>query len=114
MRPSDFVFSLFAMGIAGFALSMPGTTQAHTGSIYCGSASNGLGVNAVTTQPKLSACPAAIEVANAYIQLNYKLEPVLITIKGERWTCRQRQGDTNPYGECAIQRNPDEKVILTS
>ncbi|MBU4629258.1 hypothetical protein HRJ41_17415 [Pseudomonas sp. BF61] len=114
MRPSNFVFSLFAIGIPGFALCMPWTTQAHTESIYCGSASNGLGVNAVTTQPKQNACPEAIEVANAYIQLNYKREPVVITIKGKRWICRERQGDTNPYGECAMQRNPDEKVILTS
>ncbi|WP_145309033.1 MULTISPECIES: hypothetical protein [unclassified Pseudomonas] len=111
MRHTDFVFSLFAIG---FALSVPGTTQAHTGSLYCGSASNGLGVNALTTQSKQRACPAAIEVANAYIQLNYKLEPVLIMNKGERWICRQRQGHTNPYGECLMQKNPDEKVTLTS
>ncbi|WP_189635948.1 hypothetical protein [Pseudomonas chlororaphis] len=90
MRHTNLAITLFAIGVAGFALSIPGTTQAHTGSIYCGSASNGLGVNAVTTQSKQNACPASIEVANAYIQLNYKMEPVLIDKSSDRRIVRLR------------------------
>ncbi|KVN27103.1 hypothetical protein WJ63_14440 [Burkholderia pyrrocinia] len=78
------------------------------------SAWNGIDVVATTKHPTKRACAAAVEVANAYLQAADKRQPTEITIKGAIWICRERHGDTNPYGECVMRKQPSEKVNLIS
>lgn len=111
---TGFVSCVFAMVIAGFAFSIPTAAEARPGSIRCGSASNGLDVVATTARPREHACPVAVEVANAYLQAAGKRKPTRITVKGAIWICRERHGDTNPYGECVMRKQSNEKVNLIS
>ncbi|MBN3818031.1 hypothetical protein G3N57_16075 [Paraburkholderia sp. Se-20369] len=114
IRRAGIVSSVFSIVIAGFACSIPVAANAQPSVIRCGSASNGLDVVATTTHPRRRTCAAAIEVANAYLQAAGKRKTAEITVKGAIWICRERHGDTNPYGECVMRKQPNEKVNLIS
>ncbi len=115
MRSTDF-FLLIRIGIAGIAFSVATTANAQPRSITisCGSASNGLGVEIKTTQPKKHACPLAIKVANTYLRATDKPVPIKIMVNDVTWICRERKGETNPYRECVMQKMPSERVYLVS
>lgn len=114
IRKSGIFFFVFAIVVAGFALSIPVAANAQPSVIRCGSASNGLDVVATTVHPAKRACAAAVEVANTYVQAAGKRQPTEISVKGAIWICRERHGDTNPYGECVMRKQPNEKVKLIS
>ncbi|WP_164721276.1 hypothetical protein [Burkholderia stagnalis] len=57
---------------------------------------------------------AAVEGANAYLQAAGKRKPTEISVKGAIWICRERHGDTDPYGECIMRKQSNEKVKLIS
>ncbi|WGS44323.1 hypothetical protein LFL97_27380 [Burkholderia sp. JSH-S8] len=114
IRKAGIFFFVFAIVVAGFVLSIPVAANAQPSVIRCGSASNGLDVVATTAHPTKRACSVAVEVANAYLQAAGKRKSTEISVKGAIWICRERHGDTNPYGECVMRKRPNEKVKLIS
>jgi hypothetical protein len=94
--------------------NMP-VTKAATKHVECGTASNGLDVVAVTAHGK-KACPLAVGVANKYLKNPHagRPGPVKITVRGKAWSCRERIGHPDPYGECVYQPDHKEKVQLLS
>ncbi|MEV6068923.1 hypothetical protein AB0L82_20430 [Nocardia sp. NPDC052001] len=83
--------------------------------VQCGSGPNGLAVVTFTTKGA-DFCPTALSVATSYVQERTKKSEgdVAIEVADMRWVCGERQGDPNPFEECASQNESADKVRMLS
>ncbi|MRH89420.1 hypothetical protein GFY24_18535 [Nocardia sp. SYP-A9097] len=102
--------------------SRPSTTPAAAStplpgqeSVQCGTGPGGLAVVTYTTKGA-DFCPTALLVATTYTQERAKKTggDFAIQVADMRWVCGERQGDPNPYQECASQNESADKVRLLS
>ncbi|MFC9995893.1 hypothetical protein [Nocardia sp. NPDC127526] len=83
--------------------------------VHCGTGPFGLAVVAFTTKGP-DFCPTALAVVNAYAEArNQQPEgDIPVTVDNIRWVCGERQGDPNPFQQCASQNESQDKVRLIS
>lgn len=101
-----------SVGSAPHAGSVERTPPA-TSSRACGADSaSGLGVWA----GHATACSTALEVASGYTRLARTAGRSVPTVRagGAVWTCREHQGDPNPYLKCVDTADSRQWVELTS
>lgn len=113
-RPLPAYFSISSFFVLAVVASA--NVDARLPVLYCGSAPNGLAVEAVSAKSEADACPIASKVADAsvsMIEADTRL-PFTLVIDGARWRCRERRGDPNPFIECVLGKGRRETVRLTS
>ncbi|GGU73439.1 hypothetical protein GCM10010260_01450 [Streptomyces filipinensis] len=118
MRSTRMRTAVGLLGAAAFCLAVPAQPSADTGappksSPYCGTdRATGLGVSA---RGNVS-CATALQVAAAYTEVwrGTAGAPVQVRAAGAVWKCRERQGDPDPYQQCADTRDDTRLVTLTS
>ncbi|AYF78224.1 hypothetical protein D7D52_35280 [Nocardia yunnanensis] len=83
--------------------------------VQCGTGPWGLAVVASTAHGD-DFCPTALSVVTAYAadRANQSSGDIAVTVDTIRWVCGERQGDPNPYQECASQNESADKVRLLS
>ncbi|MFI6869207.1 hypothetical protein [Nocardia sp. NPDC050406] len=83
--------------------------------VDCGTGPNGLAVIAHTTKG-VDFCSHAVAVVDAYAAQREKQPDgdIAVTVDNMRWVCGERQGDPNPYQECASQNESADIVRLAS
>ncbi|WP_330179023.1 hypothetical protein OHB26_21240 [Nocardia sp. NBC_01503] len=83
--------------------------------VPCGTGPNGLAVVTLTAKGT-DFCATAIQVATTYTQERTKKADgdLAIEVADMRWVCGERQGDPNPFQECASQNESADKVRLLS
>ncbi|WP_067696990.1 hypothetical protein [Nocardia jejuensis] len=81
----------------------------------CGTGPWGLAIVASTAKGN-EFCQTAAEVVNAYATERTKKADgdIAVTVADIRWVCGERQGDPNPYQECASQNESAEEIRLVS
>lgn len=120
MRITTVIGTAVAAAALTLAFAQPASAATHAvatkkpTTYSCGSASNGLGVEAVSKNSKRQACRTAIKVANEYVKQAAagKPKPFIVTVDGSNWKCTERQSEINPFGECTHRGG--EKVKLFS
>ncbi|WP_067541453.1 hypothetical protein [Nocardia crassostreae] len=83
--------------------------------VHCGTGPWDLAVVAFTTKGP-DFCPTALSVVNAYADAR-KQQPegdIPVVIDNIRWVCGERQGDSNPFQQCASQNESQDKIRLLS
>ncbi|WP_405484134.1 hypothetical protein [Nocardia sp. NBC_00511] len=83
--------------------------------VQCGTGPWGLAVVASTAKGN-DFCPVAHAVVDAYAadRAQQSNGDIAVTVGTVRWVCGQRQGDPNPYQECASQNESADLVRLHS
>ncbi|QLY33367.1 hypothetical protein [Nocardia huaxiensis] len=83
--------------------------------VHCGTGPWGLAV-VVATAKGNEYCPTATAVAAAYAADRDKQPDgdIAVTVDNMRWVCGERQGDPNPYQECASQNESADRIRLVS
>ncbi|MEC3915990.1 hypothetical protein [Nocardia sp. CDC160] len=83
--------------------------------IQCGTGPWGLAV-VVSTAHGTDFCPTALSVVNAYADERAKQSngDIAVVVDTIRWVCGERQGNPNPYQECASQNESADRVRLLS
>ncbi|GAB2510969.1 hypothetical protein [Nocardia heshunensis] len=83
--------------------------------VHCGTGPWGLAVVASTAHGD-DFCPTALSVVTAYADERSKKSTgdIAVTVDTIRWVCGERQGDPNPFQECASQNESADKVRLLS
>lgn len=83
--------------------------------VRCGTGPWGLAVVASTAKGN-DFCPNASAVATAYAdqRAGQSSGDIAVVVENVRWVCGERQGDPNPYQECASQNESADKVRLLS
>ncbi|MGW4247952.1 hypothetical protein [Nocardia sp. NPDC004722] len=83
--------------------------------VQCGTGPWGLAVVASTAHGD-DFCPTALSVVTAYADERGKKSTgdIAVTVDTIRWVCGERQGNPNPYQECASQNESADKVRLYS
>ncbi|MEV6769849.1 hypothetical protein AB0N05_14605 [Nocardia sp. NPDC051030] len=83
--------------------------------VHCGAGPWGLAIVAGTAKGN-DFCPTASEVVNAYAAERAKQSngDIAVTVADIRWVCGERQGNPNPYQECASQNESAEQIRLYS
>ena len=79
-------------------------------------ASNGLGIEAISGSGKTKACKTAKKVADGYVKKAQGGGPTTVTVRVGKtdWKCAEVQTETNPFIECVNQKHKGEKVKLFS
>lgn len=83
--------------------------------VQCGTGPWGLAVVAHTTKGA-EFCPHAVAVVDAYAAQR-RSQPdgdISVTVDNMPWVCGERQGDPNPFQECASQNESADNVRLYS
>lgn len=83
--------------------------------VQCGPGALGLAVIAYTTKGN-ALCQTAVAVTDAYHNERARQPDgdIAVTVENVRWICGVRQGDPNPYQECASQNESADIVRLVS
>ena len=99
---------------AASAADLPAMKRIVTKTVPCGTASNNMGVFAVTSAPSGEACPTAIKVANKYLTKTPKSGPADVKVGDYLWECRMVREKQRQYLECLKLANRTERVRLVS
>ncbi|MGJ5748892.1 hypothetical protein [Streptomyces puniciscabiei] len=113
MRTAAGLLGAAAFCLAGSAQAFAGTGVHLETTSYCGTdRATGLAVSATGSVP----CATALRVAAAYTKIWHGTEgaPVQVRAAGATWTCREHQGDPNPYRQCAAAQGNTGLVTLSS
>ncbi|WP_067567286.1 hypothetical protein [Nocardia acidivorans] len=83
--------------------------------VPCGTGPDGLAVVTLTAKGT-DFCATAVQVATTYTRERAKKADgdLAIEVADMRWVCGVRQGDPNPFQECASQNESADKVRLLS
>ncbi|MFE0385762.1 hypothetical protein ACFW1F_17025 [Streptomyces bungoensis] len=106
------------LGVAVTGFSAPGagsvdrTSSAAVGRVCGADRTSGLGVWAGPA----TSCPTALQVASGYTRLARHAGGSAVTVRagGTVWTCREQQGNPNPYLKCVDTAGSRQWVELTS